>query len=410
MAYNQGMRIAFISLMLCWTLVAEAVLFDATGDPAYNTNAPTDALSGSGWQFEGHFGGFLGTAVDSHYFLTARHIGGDTNTPFVFEGTNYYPVTYYDDPAPGSDLRLWQVSGRLPTYAPFYTGTDEVGATIMVIGRGTQRGSELSNEGITNGWLWGASDSVTRWGLNQAASIQFVNGAPYLYATFTHGAGSNECHLSVGDSGGASFMQENGVWKLAGIHYSVDGNFNTTNIGKGFSASLYDAYGLYIGEESNWKLVTNHVATGFYSSRVSAHYDWITNVIPDFDSNANGLPDWWEARYSGSIHGLAATNDADNDGLSNYAEWVARTDPTNAASVLRIDAMQTSNSTATLTFQGWSDRLYGIDARPDLLAPGGWTRVTTPLFPGTDGPTSWADTNVLTAPTSQFYRLSVELQ
>lgn len=403
-------RCFLLAVLLSWPLLAKAVLFDSTGNPAYNTNAPDGPLADSGWQYQGHFSIFLGTAIDPHFFLTAKHIGGDTNTPFVFGGTNYYPVAYYDDPAPGSDLRLWQVGTRLPTYAPFYTGTNEVGSTIMVIGRGTQRGSEVITGGLTNGWLWGPSDYVTRWGLNQVDSIGNVAGAPYLYATFTHGAGSNECHLSTGDSGGAAFIQENGVWQLAGIHYSVDGYFNTTNSTNGFfDASLYDAYGLYIGDGANWTLITNHVPSGFYSSRVSTHYAWITNVIPDFDSNANGIPDWWENLYSGSIHGLVATNDDDGDGLNNYQEWVAGTDPTNAASVFRIEAMQWSNNTAILTFQGWSNRLYSVDAESALPTNSNWSRISPAPFPGVGGLTSWVDTNSLVAPTSQFYRMNVEL-
>jgi hypothetical protein len=233
--------------VLAWgcPLMAKAVLFDATGDPSYNTNAPAGPLEGSGWQFEGQFGGFPGTVVDPHFFMTAKHINGDTNTPFIFEGSNYYPIASFVAPNPDVDLRLWQVAEQLPRYAPCYTGSNEVGASLMVIGRGTQRGSEIITAGVTNGWRWGTVDSVMRWGVNQVDSIKFAGGAPYLYATFTHGASSNECHLSSGDSGGAAFIQENGVWQLAGIHYSVDGAFNTTNISDGkFDASLTDECGL----------------------------------------------------------------------------------------------------------------------------------------------------------------------
>ena len=67
-----------------------------------------------------------------HFFLTARHIGGDTNTPFVFDGTNHYPDAWYDDPAAGSDLRLWHVPGALPRYAPTPLFIPDVSATPFV--------------------------------------------------------------------------------------------------------------------------------------------------------------------------------------------------------------------------------------------------------------------------------------
>ncbi|MFZ4394905.1 MAG: hypothetical protein ACOYOU_04680 [Kiritimatiellia bacterium] len=383
-----------------------AVIFDATDDLTYHTNAPTGALTNSGWQFEGKFGAYLGTAIAPHYFLTARHIGGDTNTLFNLDGTNYQPIAWFNAPSPGSDLRLWQVADRLPRYAPIYTGTNEVGATLAVFGRGTQRGNAIVMDGLTNGWSWGTADHVLRWGSNCVTSIETGGGAPYLYATFDHNAGPDECHLSVGDSGGAAFILADGVWQLAGIHYAVDGQFNTTNTGAGFDAAIYDESGLYIGTNNGWTLITNHVASGFYSSRVSAHYAWLTNTIADFDSNANGMPDWWELQYSGTIHGLAPTNDPDADGQNNLAEWIARTDPTNPASFFRIAAFACTNQTPTVSFTGWSNRLYSVYQHDNPLTNGTWTLATN-AFAGSDGPTTWTDN--MPAATSRFYRIEVAL-
>ncbi len=398
--------LALALLSLPWQ--AAAVLFDATGDPSYNTIAPTGALINSGWQFEGQFGAFLGTAIAPHYFLTARHFGGDTNWGFYLGGTNYHPTTFFDDPSPGSDLRLWRVADRLPRYAPTYTGSNEVGATVAIFGRGTQRGSAVVTGGLTNGWYWGASDNRLRWGSNSVDSVQTFSGAPYLYATFDHGAGPDECDLSSGDSGGGMFVLADGSWQLAGIHWAVDAYFNTTNTGSGFNAAIYDACGLYFGGGTNWTLVTDHLTSGFYSSRVSAHYAWLTNVISDFDSNTNSLPDWWEFKYSGNIHGLSPTDDPDHDGMNNLQEWIARTDPTNPASFFQIDTITCSGVVATLTFAGWSDRRYTIHACDTPLTSAVWNPLTTNAFPGADGPTTWIDTNFPAAFT-RFYRLDVAL-
>ena len=57
----------------------------------------------------------------------------------------------------------------------------------------------------------------------------------------------------------------------------------------------------------------------------------LTVVAPP-DTNANNLPDAWEAAY-----GITDPNgDADSDGESNLAEYFANTNPTNAADALKI--------------------------------------------------------------------------
>ena len=60
----------------------------------------------------------------------------------------------------------------------------------------------------------------------------------------------------------------------------------------------------------------------------TGNYDFI-------DANRNGISDSWERYYFGS----ATTNrtqftDSDGDGMSDYAEFIAGTNPTNAASKL----------------------------------------------------------------------------
>ena len=40
-----------------------------------NTLAPTNGLINSGWQWQGNFGGFVGTPIAKNYFITAEHIG-----------------------------------------------------------------------------------------------------------------------------------------------------------------------------------------------------------------------------------------------------------------------------------------------------------------------------------------------
>jgi hypothetical protein len=388
---------------------AAAVLFDATGAASHNTNAPAGALANSGWQYQGRFGPYLGTAIAPHHFLTAWHVNhANTNWVFVLDGTNYHPTAA--SRIGESDLNLWRVAERLPRYAPVYTGSGEVGLPTIVFGRGTQRGNPVVTDGLTNGWLWGADTQILRWGSNQVAAIEHDSeGNPYLRATFDHGAGAEECHLSGGDSGGGAFVLAGGVWQLAGVHYTVDGPYYLSDdTNSAAHAAVYDRHGLYHWQGGNLVSYGDHDPGAFYSSRVSARYDWLTNAIPDFDSDADGMPDWWEKQHAGDIHGLSPTNDPDHDGFDNLAEWTAQTDPTNAASFFRIAAMARTGTVATLTFEGRTNRQYRAWVRPPpLSATGAWNAVGASPFAGAGGPTSWLDTNAVA--TARFYRVTVAL-
>jgi len=185
-----------------------------------------------------------------------------------------------------------------PVQAPLYSTNDEVGRGLIVFGRGTQRGDPVTVAGPlgpeSKGWLWGSADGRMRWGQNQVASIAQgddqtqpsgvgqVKIGELLQATFDLGGGTNEAHLSVGDSGGAVFIVEGTTWKLAGINYGVDGPYNLTNSGPGFEAALYDQGGLYTSSNANWTLTPDRPAAqpgAFYSTRVSAHVSWIQSVL-----------------------------------------------------------------------------------------------------------------------------------
>lgn len=271
----------------CSAVSLRAVMFKSTGDPTYNTNAPSGSLTNSGWQYEGGWDKYLGTPIAPRYLIVAKHVGGSTVDVFNLNGFVYHPVQFTD--CPNADLRIWRMAETFPRYAPLYTNSNEIGQHCVVFGRGTQRGAEVIVSGVTNGWQLGNSDVVERWGENDVASI-VTGGAgqgDFLYETFDRGAGSNECHLSVGDSSGALFIQDSSTWKLAGIHYAVDGPFSTTGVnGSGFRAALMDYGGLYTGGDGNWTFqsdTSTDKPSGFYSTRISGNAAWINSVI-DFET------------------------------------------------------------------------------------------------------------------------------
>lgn len=256
---------------------AHAVILFRSGDPTENTTAPSGpGYANSGWQYEGDWIGFLGTPIAPHFFISAAHIGG--GSVIVFHNATYHVTTGFNDP--GSDLMIWKVVEPFPTFAPLYSRTDEVGQRLIAIGRGTQRGPAVVLDNVLKGWSWGGGDGVWRWGENIVSSIVPNNPTnDLLRVEFDANGLPNECHLSVGDSGGAAFMEDAGTWKLAGIHYAVD-SFSTDSAGNGgFNAALFDRSGFYDQGSSGYVPVTGPSA--FYSSRISSKLPWIASVVAE---------------------------------------------------------------------------------------------------------------------------------
>lgn len=287
------MRLRFcLGLWLCLVmggmgLPARAVLFISTADPEHNTQPPQGDLAGSGWQWQGTWGSFLGTVIGPDLFITARHVGGSVGNIFQFRGNDYKTVAVYDEVA--SDLRVWKVCGRFPDYAPLYEGSAEKGAMIVVFGRGTQRGAPVyspTRAQELRGWQPGPGDGRWRWGTNIVTEILKGDDTPgaadFLAMDFDERGGGDEAHLTGGDSGGAVFIRDKGQWKLAGINHAVDGGFNTTNQGTGFSAALFNARGFYTGREGNWQLLPAFgppMPSAFYSARISTQLTFLRGIL-----------------------------------------------------------------------------------------------------------------------------------
>ena len=281
-----------IVLLACSPL--NAVIFHSTGDPEHNTSAPTGSLTNSGWQFQGRWGAYLGTAISSNAFLTAQHVGNSVGAPFRLNGISYPSTAFFDDPE--TDLRLVQVCGTFPDFAILHTNQTEMGKPLVVIGRGTQRGASVLTGDAndqTNGWRWGSVDNRIRWGENEVAGVVDGNAlfemstvGDLLKASFNADAGPNECHLSVGDSAGGLFILD-GTWQLAGINFAVDGPYNTSTNGAGFEAAIFDAGGLYTQDDDGWKLIPDRPfdqSGAFYATRVSTRIDWIQSVLEQIDA------------------------------------------------------------------------------------------------------------------------------
>ena len=122
------------------------------------------------------------------------------------------------------------------------------------------------------------------------------------------------------------------------------------------------------------------------------------------NQTTNGTPLWWLAKYA------LATNDAgalydEGDGVPAWMEYMADTDPTNAASYFRMTGV-TNLPPWTIYFDSSSDRAYTLSWCSNLV-DGIWTNVPgQESRKGVGGLDQMQDTN--TSP-GRFYRLKADL-
>jgi subtilisin family serine protease len=90
------------------------------------------------------------------------------------------------------------------------------------------------------------------------------------------------------------------------------------------------------------------------------------------DANHNGISDAWEKYYFGSVTtNRTQLTDSDGDGMSDYAEFIAGTNPTNAASKLVfLSVMVQSNRFVQLRWAAIPGRLYQVEYSTNFAS---WT-------------------------------------
>lgn len=119
---------------------------------------------------------------------------------------------------------------------------------------------------------------------------------------------------------------------------------------------------------------------------------------------ASNVPQWWLAQYGWTNDfDAVATNDAEPDGFFTWQEYVADTDPTNAAAYPQMTYIETWQTNAPiLTWPASTGRLYEIHWCDDLV-DGEWTPLPLGL-----GSNVWTDTNPPPA-TGRYYRIAPQL-
>ncbi len=124
------------------------------------------------------------------------------------------------------------------------------------------------------------------------------------------------------------------------------------------------------------------------------------------DTDRNGLPDWWEFEYFNQQTGTGPDGDPDSDGMSNLAEWMAGTNPTNTASNLRLSLVSEGGvGGALLSWPSVAGKSYRLDRSTNLST--GFNSIVFTNVMATP-PVNTATDETVPPGHIQFYRVGVE--
>ena len=113
----------------------------------------------------------------------------------------------------------------------------------------------------------------------------------------------------------------------------------------------------------------------------------------------------WLQQNGLATDGSADFSDSDGDGMNNWQEWIAGTNPTNALSRLLLSATPGSSG-VSVTWPSTSSRTYFIERSTNLAALPAFATLVTNL-PGQNGMTTYTDSTAI-GPGPFFYRVGVQ--
>jgi hypothetical protein len=130
-------------------------------------------------------------------------------------------------------------------------------------------------------------------------------------------------------------------------------------------------------------------------------------LLPTADSNGDGIPDGWIWQFGlNPTDPTVAAGNPDGDPHTTLQEWIADTNPTNAFSLFRIEAIE-PGPPVSVRFLSSTNRQYTLHSRTALADGPPWANVTGQTdLPGRGGMDSLTDTNHAA---ESFYRVSVRL-
>jgi hypothetical protein len=126
----------------------------------------------------------------------------------------------------------------------------------------------------------------------------------------------------------------------------------------------------------------------------------------EFQSPTSVLSYAWAQKFNITTDGSADFLDSDGDGMNNWQECVAQTNPTNSAAFLQMYWPSNGVSGVTLTWQGVSNLTYFLERSTDVMAQTSFSTIRSNIN-GRAPLTSFTDVSATNAAT-YFYRVGVQ--
>lgn len=206
-------------------------------------------------------------------------------------------------------------------------------------------------------------------------------------------------------------------WPDDGVGYGNDSatDFGVNHDGAGnLTGTAYGANIGWINFEQTYGKPRVDLNTGALSGYIySANCGWISlsnayafvktdTLSSGPDTDADGLPDWWEYDRYGKLNVLNGIGDWDNDGVSDLDEYRADTDPTDGSDYLDITDFQVNGETNVVSWMVKTTRRYTLEHTTSMTNNAAWVEDTT-LIP-TRGPGRVETITGVTDP-KRFYRV-----
>lgn len=128
----------------------------------------------------------------------------------------------------------------------------------------------------------------------------------------------------------------------------------------------------------------------------------------EFQTPASVISYVWLQQCGFPTDGSADVEDPDHDGMNNWQEWMAGTDPTSAASALRLLTPTNTASGLTVSWSSVANRLYSLERATNLAHSPAFSVLQSNIV-GQAGVTTFLDTNTV-KPGNFFYRVRILAQ
>lgn len=295
---------------------------------------------------------------------------------------------------------------------------------VVLNNRATNNGGGADHSALLNCRLNGNSAAGYGGGVHRGSVTncslfhnQANNGGGTAYGTVVNGSIGGNSASSLGGGAASSTMINCVIW---GNTASASSNTSAVTLSYSCTQPYVSGTGNLATDPRFVNLSAGDLRLQSNSPCTDAGTGVVTADGPDLDGNArfSGLaPDLgatefqsgdpfyaWRLYYTLPTDGSADYANPDSDGLNNWQEWIAGTDPTNALSALRIVAISNAPSGAIIQWNGVANRTYWLESATNLAAPV-YSLVASNLA-GQDGILVCADTNSPGRP-ARFYRVGV---